>query len=132
MTCGAVQPERNEQNGEDGPGTTEPVVESAHRARPLPVEVLEVVRDLRAEEAGAAWCVATETGGDRVAHDRRLAVLLALQCRRQVLASGRAEREHARDGGAERWTARVRLIDDRIEDRKSTRLNSSHVKISYA
>src|SRR5271165_7233749 len=24
------------------------------------------------------------------------------------------------------------LIDDRIEDRKSTRLNSSHVKISYA
>src|SRR5690606_40920759 len=36
------------------------------------------------------------------------------------------------DGGGSRGLQRLHAREQRLEDRKSTRLNSSHVKISYA
>src|SRR3712207_8495532 len=35
-------------------------------------------------------------------------------------------------GGGERWAEEARRVERRREDRKSTRLNSSHANISYA
>src|SRR5690606_40929675 len=54
---------------------------------------------------------------------------LARSCRRR---SSRAGRHHARSSGGTRAPRRGRSGGCSAGDRKSTRLNSSHVKISYA
>ncbi len=74
------------------------------RAAPLPVEVLEVVGHLRPE------------GGEPLRH-RRLGVLLTCQCRGELLAPRRAERQHADDRLPQRGAGRVRFVDDRVQPR---------------
>src|SRR5690606_41893211 len=66
-----------------------------------------------------------------------LAYLHSFPTRRSSdLRAGRGERHgercHARVGGGGRLGQRCAVPGHVVEDRKSTRLNSSHVKISYA
>src|SRR5690606_40326456 len=95
------------------PATTPTYTLSLHDALPICTEPVTVEFRTRADHAGSRWIAA------RIAnhlHDRRIGRVLV-----QISDIDARKR-------GEETIARMAFF----EDRKSTRLNSSHVKISYA
>src|SRR5207302_10855935 len=92
---------------------------SLHDALPISLELaLHIERELLHVSAGPGLAVIDADG-------------LADPCRSAGGVTGRRQ-QTARVGVVEGGGGREVIVDGGNEDRKSTRLNSSHVKISYA
>ena len=112
---GAEDAEEDEQQRDQRARPSEPRAVARDRARPLPVEVLEVVADLCGEQLGTARQVLSLHRGNRIREHGRLVVLLARERLAQVLATAAAERQDALQRRADTRAGGVRFIDDRLQ-----------------